>query len=173
MCEWIRKSFTPEVFWVMATALFTLVLVFVAWRQLRDLAKTSRTDLLYRLRKDFFTSNARTLTLFLDYELLNFVSSPMAFFDVKQDVLKTEIQAVATQWVDDYLGILEDIAGLWKAKHITLDEVYESFGYYIELVMEDKAIKDYIEWARKREGERGKDIYENLYAVYMALKKKK
>jgi len=111
--------------------------------------------------------------LFLDNGLLKFVRSPLACFDVEQGVLKTDIGLVATQWVDDYLGLLEDIAGLWKIKQLTLKEVRDSFGYYVELVAEDQAIRDYVDWARKREGESGKDIYENLFALYATLKKEK
>src|SRR5580693_7907824 len=141
MCDWIAKSFTPEVFWVMVTAFFTIALFLVAWRQLRDLARTSRTDLLYRLRKDFFGSELRTLTFLLDNGLLKFRAGPTAFFDVEEkQFLQSEIPAITTQWIDDYLGLLEDIAGLWKARDISLREGYHSFGYYVILACEDEAV---------------------------------
>jgi hypothetical protein len=170
LCEWARKSLEPEVFWVMMTAVFTLALFLVARSQLRDLARTSRTDLLYRLRKDFFNESARTITLFLDNEMLRFNPGPPACFDVVQNIVKTEITAVTTQWVDDYLGLLEDIAGLWKAKQMNLKEVRDSFGYYVTLVAEDNAIQMYVEWAREREGEAGRDIYEDLFDLHKAIK---
>jgi hypothetical protein len=170
LCEWARKSLEPEVFWVMMTAVFTLALLLVARSQLRDLARTSRTDLLYRLRKDFFNESARTITLFLDNEMLRFNPGPPACFDVVQNIVKTEITAVTTQWVDDYLGLLEDIAGLWKAKQMNLKEVRDSFGYYVTLVAEDNAIQMYVEWAREREGEAGRDIYEDLFDLHKAIK---
>jgi hypothetical protein len=47
MHDWIVKSFAPEVFWVMITAAFTMAVFLVAWIQLRNLARTSRTELLY------------------------------------------------------------------------------------------------------------------------------
>ena len=176
MCEFIRKSLTADVFWVMATALFTFILCLVAWRQLRDLARTSRIDLLYRLRSDFYTTRNRRLTFWLDYERLKFIPgdgpSGVAYFYVIQDGVLTDTpKAIATQWVDDYLGLLEDIAGFWKSRLLTISEVYDSFGYYVILVAEDQAIRDYISWARQREGKVGDDIYKGLLDLYTAAKK--
>lgn len=172
MCDWIKKSLEPEVFWVMVTAFFTIALFFVAWKQLRDLARTSRTDLLYRLRKDFFSENARTITFLLDNALLKFNPGPPACFDVKKKgLLEVKMDAITTQWVDDYLGLLEDIAGLWKAKDISLREIYHSFGYYVTLVCEDEAIRNYVAWARAREGRVGGDIYQDLFDMHSAIQK--
>lgn len=88
-----------------------------------------------------------------------------------QPDIKPPMEAITTQWIDDYLGLLEDIAGLWKSKDISLKEVYHSFGYYVTLVCEDQAITEYVAWARSREGKAGREIYEDLFDMYKAIQK--
>ena len=56
------------------------------------------------------------------------------------------------------------------SKHISLKEVYDSFGYYVTLVCEDDAITKYVAWARKREGKSGEDIYGELFELHKAIK---
>jgi hypothetical protein len=94
----------------------------------------------------------RTITFLLDNGLLKFnAAGASACFDVVKDRIETKIEAVTSQWVDDYLGMLEDIAGLWRGKHLTIQEVEESFGHYVSLVGENEAIQEYVAWARNRE----------------------
>jgi hypothetical protein len=66
----------------MLTTVLTGALFLVAWMQLRDLARTSRTGLLHRFKKDFFTSENRSITLVLDLGILRF--NQIGFFDIEK-----------------------------------------------------------------------------------------
>jgi hypothetical protein len=54
-----KTIYDPEIFWVMITALATVTLVGVAYWQLRSLVRTSRSDFLHRVKKNFFTNEVR------------------------------------------------------------------------------------------------------------------
>ena len=156
MCDWIRASFSPDVFWVMATALFTLVLVLVAWKQLRDLARTSRSDFLYRLKKDFFTGTQTEFIFLLENDLLVFRPVPFPRFDTtEKNGLKPEKDMFTTEVVDNVLlGPLEDVGVYWQSKS--------------RLVVENEAIHEYVDWLREQPG--NEDLYDHLYLVYRRLK---
>jgi hypothetical protein len=169
MCEWITSSLRPEVFWVMATAILTLALVLVAWKQLRDLARTSRSDFLYKLKRDFFTHEETELMFLVENDLLVFNPNTPCFDTVEKNGIKPTKDALTTNVVDDVLlGPLEDVGLYWELKTLSLSEVYETFDYYIKSVVENKAIREYIEWCRREEGD--EDIYDHLLAVYNQLK---
>jgi hypothetical protein len=67
----------------MVAAAATVALIIVAWRQLRSLAKTSRSDFLYGLKSDFFTKEARQLVFLANEELLCFHVEPdIPYFEI-------------------------------------------------------------------------------------------
>ena len=169
--EWLKKSLQPDVFWVMATALLTFALVVVAQKQLRDLARTSRSDFLYRLKKDFFTAKVSEFIFLLEIDLLAFSPDPIPTFDtITKKGVEPEKDAFTTNVIDDLLlGPLEDVGVLWKSGRLSLDEVYETFDYYIRLCVENRAIADYIKWVKKEPG--NEDIYDHLLLLYKKLKK--
>jgi hypothetical protein len=183
MCEFLAKTFTDApTFWVMATALGTFILAYVAWKQLSDLARTSQSDFLYRLKRDFFSEETRKLIFLLDNDLLEFHKGAIAYFrilrhktddtesrlndlDIKGDTLSTHV-------MDDFLiGPLEDVAILEDRKRVTLEDVYEIFDYYISLCTEKQPVLDYVKWVREELPE-NEDIYDNLFRLHDKLKKK-
>ena len=154
----------------MATALLTLALAWVAWTQLRDLARTNRSDFLYRLKKDFFTEAETELVFLVENDLLLFSPSNFPRFDtVEKNGVKPAKDMITTNAVDDVLlGPLEDVGLYWELKALSFQEVYEIFDYYIRLVVENKAIREYIDWVRKEP--EGEDIYDHLLLIYRELK---
>jgi hypothetical protein len=94
--------------------------------------------------------------------------SPYGSTTTKQGV-EPEKDAFTTNVIDDLLlGPLEDVGVLWKSGRLSLDEVYETFDYYIRLCVENKAIADYINWVKKEPG--NEDIYDRLLLLYKKLK---
>jgi hypothetical protein len=135
--EWFTRTiYDPAIFWSMVAAIATVVLLIVAWRQLRSLAKTSRSDFLYRLKSDFFTKEARQLVFLANEDLLDFHVEPdIPYFEIVErnnpgvtDRLKEldiEEKSISIYSVDDaLLGPMEDIAVFEKLKLIGRDEVY-------------------------------------------------
>lgn len=170
MIEWLKESVRSDVFWVMVTTLATIALVFVAQKQLKDLARTSRSDFLYRLKKDFFTKQVSDFNFLLENDLLTFTPGPIpTFYTITKHGVKPEKDAFTTNTIDDVLlGPLEDVGVLWKLGRLSVNEVYETFDYYITLCVENEAIADYIKWVKKEPGD--EDIYDHLLLLHKKLK---
>ncbi len=179
-----------------ATALFTLILVFVAWTQLTGINATSSCDFIHRFKKDYFRKSTRRLFYLIEHEciIFNENSSPSdiddSFFkvdkdkvsnsnlpdDIKRDLLTKT--SYSTYEIDDLLlGHFEDVGLFEKTNVVNIDMVYEEFDYYICITHENKEIKKYLEYCRKGDGnddiyDKFSDIYEKCQS-YGKLKKKK
>jgi hypothetical protein len=183
LCELFRKTIhDPAIFWAMVAAVATVVLLFLAWRQLRSLAKTSRSDFLYRLKSDFFTKEARQLVFLANEDLLQFHIEPdIPYFEIVErnnpgvserlKELDIEEKSISIYSVDDVLfGPMEDIAVFEKLKLIGLNEVYEVFGEYVNICVNSPGLKEYLKWST--EGPENADVWENLLNLYGKLKGK-
>ena len=161
-CEFLTKSLSdPAIFWVMVGAVTTIILVVVAYWQLESLARTSRSDFLYRIKSDFFNDDARRLIFLAENKLLKFHSEgAIPFFEiVGREVpgnadrireLGIEGDSVSMYLIDDKLfGPMEDIGVLEKLRLVTLEEVYEVFVTYINICVESPGLKEYLGWSRK------------------------
>lgn len=182
-CEFLKKSLSdPAIFWVMVAAITTIILVFVAYRQLESLATTSRSDFLYRLKSDFFNDDARRLIFLVENNLLKFHSEgAIPFFEIvgrevpgvadRMKELDISGESVSMYLVDDkLLGPLEDIGVLEKLGQVTLEEVYEVFVTYVNICVESPSLKEYLGWSRKDTED--DDVYDNLLYLYKRLKEK-
>ncbi len=164
----------------MVTALATILLIGVAYWQLRSLAQTSRSDFLYRLKSDFFTDEARRLIFLAENELLKFHSEhQIPFFEIlrreshgvadRMRELGIEGNSISVYLVDDILlGPMEDIGVFEKLGLVSLKEVYEVFVTYINICVESPGLKEYLEWSRKDPEDC--DVYDNLLHLYERLK---
>ncbi len=171
-CSFWGKTWSdPAVFWVAASAALTALLVWVAWKQLGNLAESSTSDFLFRLKSDFFTEQARKLVFLIDEGLLRFEDAEIPYFsipDFDKPELKPRLRelgiseaTISTYLVDDIiLGPLEDVAFYLSEERITKKQVYEVFSYYICICAENPAIQDYKEACRKRP--KDSDIYAGL-----------
>jgi hypothetical protein len=96
---WLKTFQEPANLWAMLTAITTIGLVAVAYWQLSDLAQTSRSDFMYKLKQDFFTAEARRLVFLVDNDLLEFKLATVPYFEIVSP------QAVETQRRIEELGI--------------------------------------------------------------------
>lgn len=179
--EFLTKTiYDPGVFWVMLTAISTVVLVIVAWSQLRSLAKTSRSDFLYKLKKDFFTDEARRMIFLFEQGLVEFQPGEMPYFKVvarEQAGLSARMKelgivghSVSAYAVDDaLLGPMEDLGVLEELGLVNLREVYEVFVTYINICVESEAMKEYLGYCRRDPSD--EDVYDNLLRLYRRLKR--
>src|SRR5258708_5243520 len=126
----------PTAFWTMVTGLTTVVLIWVAYRQLGGLAATSRSDFIFRLKIEFFTEKTRRLIFLIDTQSLRFVPTPAPHFTVEirneeayrpvLDELKIEAKTISTYVIDyDLFGAVvretkrsETIYFLWRHQEI-------------------------------------------------------
>jgi hypothetical protein len=173
-----RSISDPSIFWVMLGAGATVALIFVAYRQLRDLARTSRSDFLYRLKTDFFNERTRQLVFLAENDLLEFRAGDIPYFAIigherpgvkdRLRELKIRDQSLSTYLIDDLLlGPIEDIGVLESMGLVSLEEAYEVFVTYINISMENKAIKEYLGWSDKDPND--DDVYDHARALYEKL----
>jgi hypothetical protein len=161
----------------MITSLATVVLLFVAYFQLRSLARTSRSDFLYRLKKDFFTQDVRRLLFLVERDYLEFPEEEIPHFKIvgrdqpivaeRMKDLGIQGDSVGTYIMEDVLlGPLEDLGFLEKRGMVDFEEVYEAFETYFLICVECKALHHYFEWSRA-------DLYDdNVYDNLLTLAKK-
>ncbi len=168
----------PSNLWSLLTWITTVALAAVAYMQLSDLAQTSKSDFLYKLKKDFFTEEARRLVFLIENELLEFRSADIPYFqiarpgDAETQSRLGEIgitgSSVSTYLVDDVLlGPLEDVGLLLRNNLVSLNDAYEQFESYVQICAEDRAISEYLRLAR--DGEGNEDVYDGFQYLYKRL----
>lgn len=144
----------------------------VAYLQFRKANHISSADFIHRLKNDFFGKETRELFFLFEKDYLRYDEDNEVFEVVKIDE-KTKAELGITRKfftiyeVDDFiLGDVYDL-GLFEQKRIVdIDMVYEEFGYYVETIWENKAIRYYIE--NQRKDPKHKDVYNKL--DYIGLK---
>ncbi len=148
------------------SAIWTFVLVFVAYLQFRKANHISSADFIHRLKNDFFNKETREIYFLFEKDYFRYDEENEIFEVVKiDDKTKAELGITRKFFtiyeVDDFLlGDIYDL-GLFEQKRIIdIDLVYEEFGYYIATVWENKAIRYYIH--NQREDPRHKDVYNKL-----------
>jgi hypothetical protein len=176
---WEKTWSDPAIFWAMATFVFTVALVGVAWKELGDLARTSRADFIFRLKNNFFTEDARRLLFMVDVNLLQFEDSEIPYFTIRKagdpnlrsrfEELGIKGSTVSTYVVDDVLlGPLEDVDMFLTGKLITEKNAYEMFDTYVTSCAENEEIQKYIKSTRRKPN--NSDIYSGFDHLYKRLR---
>jgi hypothetical protein len=179
-CFWEKTSSDPAIFWAMATFVFTAAIAFVAWKELGDLARTSRADFIFRLKNSFFTEDARRLLFLVEEKLLQFEDSEIPYFtirNVNDPILRDRFEELGIKGptvstyavVDVLLGPLEDVAMFLKEKLITKKHAYDMFDTYVALCADNTEIRKYIESTRRKPG--NSDIYSAFDDLCKRLRK--
>jgi hypothetical protein len=180
MCSFLLRTFSdPATFWAMVTAVATVIVTLVAYWQLRSLAQTSRSDFLYRLKKDFFTTEARQLIFLAEHDLMKFHKGKIPHFEIvghdNPGVMERMKElgiigiTISTYAVDDaLLGPMEDMGVLESMGLLSLKEIYEAFVTYINICVESQPLKEYLDFSR--ENPEDSDVYDHLLRLYKKLK---
>jgi hypothetical protein len=181
LAAWWHRSFSDaSIFWVMTTAIATVVLAWVAFAQLGGLAETSRADFVFRLKSEFFNDKSRRLIFLIEEDLLTFVGEgESGYFVIKNfssDETRTQIrhlgfeqEKIPSQEVDDLiLGILEDVGMFQRKGVIEIEDVYVIFDTYVMDCIENPAIQRYLEFSRKGRG--NKDVWAEFRLLARRLK---
>jgi len=166
-----------------ATALFTFLLVFVAWTQLTGINARSSADFIHRLKNDYFRKPTRKLFHLIDRDCIIFNKNSSScevddsFFEVNKDKvisssLPDEIKqdlltkiVYSTYEIDDLLlGHFEDVGLFEKTNVVDISMVYEEFDYYLYTTHRNKQIEKYLEHCR--EGEDNDDTYDKFSYIY-------
>ncbi len=178
-CFWEKTWSDPAIFWAMATFVFTVALVGVAWKELGDLARTSRADFIFRLKNDFFTEDARRLLFMAEEDLLQFEDGEIPYFTIRKmddpnlhgrfEELGIKGSTVSTYVVDDVLlGPLEDVNLFLTGKLISVKHAYDMFYTYVASCAENKEIQKYIKSTRRKPDD--SDIYSGFDHLYKRLR---
>lgn len=154
------------------STIWTFVLVVVAYLQFRRANHISSADFIHRLKNDFFGKETRELFFLFEKDYLRFDAESEVFTLVRIDRRTREELGITRKFytiyeVDDFiLGDVYDL-GLFEQKHIVdIDMVYEEFGYYVETIYANKAIRFYIDNQRRETKHRA--VYDKL--DYIGLK---
>jgi hypothetical protein len=175
-------------------AILTLLLAYVAWRQLNQVARTQSASFVLEIKSEFFQEGTRALVTLIGEGLLKFVQQgtpKSSYFETDMESLAQldlpeplrsmmeKKQFYSTYEVDDLLlGHFEDLGLLTRLGIVELNMIYGMFSWYIEETWENEAIKSYIESERSTsediETEEADtidaDIYEDFEYIYTACK---
>jgi hypothetical protein len=160
--EFLTKTiYDPAIFWGMVTAFATVFLALFAVFPLRDLARTRRTELAWRLRENFWTPRMQAIMYLIDHGLLDYEPTPLppsfAFPRINDDPgqsfvsehLGDRIVLSAFEIDDQLLNPLVDIALSASVGSITFEDVHALFGNAIKSTAEDPAIQAHIRDMRR------------------------
>jgi len=179
--EWARRSVCDaSIFWVMVTAVGTLLLAWIAFKQLGGLADTSRADFIFRLKSEFFNDKSRRLIFLIEEDLLEFVPEGESGYFIIKDYSSEKVRErishlgfdgprISSQEIDDLiLGILEDVGMFERKGVIKLEDVYIIFDTYVMDCMDSPAINEYLKFSRQGEGNR--DVWAEFRLLAKRLK---
>jgi hypothetical protein len=171
------------VFWTAILALVTLLLVLVAYYQLKGIKKTSRGDFIHRYKQDIFKERIQKMVMLLQYSALNFKVKDIAFgddipskawpyFEVNKSITDQFKNGELNELIynvydidDNLLGHFEDLGYFEKNGTLDISFIYNWFSFYIEMIWESDEIRKYVNW--QREGDvNSSDIYENFEYLY-------
>lgn len=179
-CEWMRnllikyvcgtKNVTEMDFgalWNFILVLVTLLLWYVAKKQLGKISKTTQAEFIDNFNKAFFTSQTRDIIMLIDYDALTYQSHAVAYADkddkefeyfeidekvVSQLKLDTTTskrlmkKKIYTAFeMDEVLGHFCDIGLFVESKRVDMKDVSNYFGWYIETSWCNEAIRTYAE----------------------------
>ena len=134
-------------------ALFTFLLFFVGWIQLRALRSTAKGEFANKLNGDFFTQDCRTIMDIIDSKKLVFSTDGGAHFELSG----AKVPFTTRELDDTVLGPLEAVGIFERRRSLDLPFVYDMFASSIIEVFDCPAIVEYIHYLRQR------PLSKNLY----------
>lgn len=166
--------------WSTVSIVFTIILIWFAFVQIKEVNKTTHAEFTHKIKDDFFTKTNINLLTLLDEEVLKLdTSNDVAWFnldtvrykklhkDVSLNGMPLEYQS---NQMDALLQNFEDF-GLYEKKGLVdLDYVTEGYDFYIVTVWENPEIKAYIMWLRG--DPKGANAYFYFEYIYKKLNSK-
>ncbi len=165
--------FSPFTDWVTAVStfllvVFTVLIYLAAKKQLGLLVKSSKSDLLFRIRTDFFSKKEALYFMLIDQGLLTYHNEAISYFKIDRQKLdkynmKIENDILTAYELDNYLlGQIEEIGYFERNAIITFQDVYQLFSVHIEACGNNKEIQKYIKGEQLRDSE----LYVNFAYIY-------
>ena len=174
--------------WVFATAMATVLLWIVASAELGGMNKVTKADFIKKFSDGFFKDETRDILMLLDYDALSFKiekvnytdkeSRSLPYFSANEEIVKQlkldsgkqknilEKKLYSSYEIDDYLlGPIESIAYFEKRGLLNIEQVYDDFDHYINLIYDSCVIQEYIQQQRNEEKD-GENIYDGLEYIY-------
>jgi hypothetical protein len=174
-----NKKLNPIIFWTMLSTISTIVLLIIAYTQLKNVNETTSADFSHKIKNDLFIpNNIRLLTLF-DDDILNFKtdSNNNEWFEL--DTVKYKklpaafrLDNIALSYniieIDEFLQDFEDLSFYEKRGQTNIDYIYDHYAYYIEMLWENEEIKKYVVFQRAIP--HFSNTYINFENIYRRLK---
>jgi hypothetical protein len=175
--------------WTFALVVATLLLWWIARKQLGGINRTAKADFSNKFDDNFFNKTTRTLVMLFDYDALTFNRSdisygvnikgkPFFYFDINDEIIEQfkispdekkyllEKKIFTAYEIDDYLlGYFEDIGSFEKDGLLHIRDVYNRFDIYLDSIWNNQEIQNYISTVRDNEND-GEDIYEDFDYIY-------
>jgi hypothetical protein len=152
--------------WNFVIAIFTVLLWWTAWGQLKKLNRTSSADFIIKFKQDLFTEQHRAIFRCIEDGALQYNGKSFKITDPSSAEGGRDMSVYD---MDDYLGHFEDLGLLEQEKIVSIEMVYELFSFYIEASWENPEIARYVNDERKRDG--GEDIYDKFQYIHGRCKK--
>ena len=182
-------TFDRTAFWAFISAMATVAIAFIAWYQLKGLKKVSQADFIKKFNDDFFNPLNRVFILLCDNDAITYKekgvkyiptgeSETFPYFEVDQFIVKqlpidknlSQEESIRHTYmpyeIDDFLGYFEDVGKFEKKGFIKIEDVYDSFGWYISIVWKNKEIEKYLTTQRVPNG----DLFENSHYIFNKCK---
>ncbi len=184
-----QTFFNNDRVWIALTGIATLILALVAYIELNESNKTAKENkkinsqnFLEDLKRDFLTKDSREILILIESNQLRFEAITNTFSIFQRDTtlsskqyfdsISPDKKFYFSNEIDDYLlSHLEDLGKLYKKDLLTLEDIDQDFGYYIETCFQNPQIQKYIQWVRNTT--KDSSIYDKLEFIYKELKKKK
>jgi len=190
---WVSDLFAGQVdrvaFWTFALVIATLLLWWIAKRQLGGINKVTKADFIKKFSDSFFSDTTRRIIMLFDYNALSFRETEIEYgediptkifpyFIINEDVVRQLMISSKEQKelldkkcysgfeIDDYLlSFFEDIGSFEKKGLINIRDVYDCFDWYIDTIWNNEEVRKYMK--RDIENEKdGDDISEDFIYIY-------
>jgi hypothetical protein len=185
--EWefvTRSIYDPAIFWVMVTAIATVLLVIatvgLVWVGIIPLVRERKAEFGDRFRSELLTPSAQKIFFLVAHGFVEFrddQTTGRAYFfiiEAQENIIKQRLEQIlgeqriilTFEMDDEILSPLEEVAYYEEKKVLDFDYVYETFADHIDVFMSSAEVKKYIVWLRKY----GRpDVYVKLEKLHVRI----
>src|SRR5258706_1049281 len=147
--------------WAMISTISTLVLLIIAYNQLREVNETTSAEFAHKIKNDLYSQHKIRLITLFDFRVLIFKSDSIenVWFELDSTKYKNlpsldKSKNIPLKYnileIDELLQDFEDLSFYENKKQLKIDYFYIQYVYYIETIWEDPQIQKYIKWQRSQ-----------------------